>query len=71
MDESNGYESIAAIYIKGRGRHVNGIGSSTARAWARTLNKGSVVLDMEPVFQSRRYCLKKDWQRMQWMHPRQ
>lgn len=45
-DESNGYEGIAEIYIKGRGRAVNGVGSSTARAWARTLNRGSVVLDI-------------------------
>lgn len=46
MDESNGYEGIAEIYIKGRGRAVNGVGASTARAWARTLNRGSVVLDI-------------------------
>lgn len=46
MDESNGYEGIAEIYIKGRGRAVNGIGSSTVRAWAQTLTKGSVVLDI-------------------------
>jgi SAM-dependent methyltransferase len=46
IDESNGYEGIAEIYIKGRGRAVNGVGSSTARAWAQTLNKGSVVLDI-------------------------
>ena len=46
IDESNGYEEIADMYIKGRGRAVKGIGSSTARAWARTLNKGSVVLDL-------------------------
>lgn len=46
IDESNGYDSIAEIYIKGRGRAVNGIGSSTARAWARTFNIGSVVLDL-------------------------
>jgi SAM-dependent methyltransferase len=45
-DESNGYETIAEIYIKGRGRAVNGIGSSTARAWAQTLKAGSVVLDL-------------------------
>ena len=45
-DESNGYESIAADYIKGRGQAVNGIGSSTARAWARTFNKGSIILDL-------------------------
>jgi hypothetical protein len=31
IDESNGYEGIAEIYIKGRGRAVNGIGSSTVR----------------------------------------
>jgi len=46
MDESNGYDSIAEIYIRGRGRAVNGIGSSTARAWARTFNMGSVILDL-------------------------
>jgi SAM-dependent methyltransferase len=46
MDESNGYEGIAEIYIQGRGRAVNGIGASTARAWARTFSKGSVVLDL-------------------------
>ena len=46
IDESNGYENIAEIYINGRGQAVNGIGSSTARAWARTLNKDSVVLDI-------------------------
>lgn len=46
IDESNGYEGIAEIYINGRGRAVNGVGSSTARAWAKTLSKGSVVLDI-------------------------
>jgi len=46
IDESNGYEGIAEIYIKGRGRAVNGVGASTARAWARSLKKGSVVLDI-------------------------
>lgn len=45
-DESNGYERIAGDYIKGRGQAVNGIGSSTARAWARTFNKGSIILDL-------------------------
>lgn len=40
------FESIAEIYIKSRGRAVNGIGSSTARAWARAFNIGSVVLDL-------------------------
>jgi hypothetical protein len=32
IDESNGYDRIAEVYIKGRGEAVNGIGSSTARA---------------------------------------
>lgn len=45
-DDSNGYEGIAAMYINGRGQAVNGIGSSAARVWARTLNSGSVVLDV-------------------------
>jgi SAM-dependent methyltransferase len=34
------------LNIRGRGRAVNGIGSSTARAWARTFNIGSLVLDL-------------------------
>lgn len=46
MDESNGYEGIAQVYIQSRGRAVNGIGASTARAWARTFRKDSVVLDL-------------------------
>ncbi|THU38135.1 class I SAM-dependent methyltransferase [Niastella caeni] len=46
IDESNGYESIADLYIKWRGRAVDGIGSSTVRAWALPLNKGSVILDL-------------------------
>ena len=46
IDESNGYESIAEIYIKVRGRAVNGIGSSSTRAWARTFNKDSIILDL-------------------------
>ena len=46
IDESNGYEAIAEIYIRVRGRAVNGIGASTARAWASTFSTGSVVLDL-------------------------
>lgn len=46
IDESNGYEGIAEIYIRGRGRAVNGIGASTARAWAGTFSIGSEVLDL-------------------------
>lgn len=44
-DESNGYESIAALYIKGRGRAINGVGASTAHAWAKTFAPGCVILD--------------------------
>lgn len=46
MDESNGYDSIAEIYIKGRGSAVNGIGASVARAWARTFSRGATILDL-------------------------
>ena len=46
IDESNGYEGIAEIYIRGRGRAVNGIGASTARAWAQTFGVGSAILDL-------------------------
>jgi SAM-dependent methyltransferase len=46
IDESNGYESIADIYINGRGQAINGVGSSTARVWARTFKRKSVVLDI-------------------------
>ena len=46
IDESNGYEGIAEIYIRGRGRAVNGIGALTVRAWARTLSVDSIVLDL-------------------------
>jgi len=46
IDESNGYESIAEIYIKGRGRAVNGIGASTARTWVRLFKMDSVILDL-------------------------
>lgn len=46
IDESNGYEGIAESYIATRGRAVNGIGASTARAWAGTFEKGAEVLDL-------------------------
>src|SRR6187402_3520714 len=46
IDESNGYETIADIYINGRGQAINGIGASTARAWAQTFKAGSVILDL-------------------------
>ena len=46
MDKSNGYEGIATIFIKGRGQAINGIGTSTVRDWAWTLQPGSTVLDI-------------------------
>ncbi len=46
MDKSNGYEAISALFIKGRGQAVNGIGISSVRGWAKTLQPGSVVLDL-------------------------
>jgi len=45
-DKSNGYEGIAPIFIKGRGQAFNGIGTSSVRAWVRTLPKRSTVLDL-------------------------
>ena len=46
MDKSNGYEGISEIFIKGRGRAVHGVGSSTVRNWAQSLERGAVVLDL-------------------------
>lgn len=46
MDESNGYDGIAATYINGRGRTVDGIGSSTVRSWAQHFGPGAAVLDL-------------------------
>src|SRR5215467_8729482 len=46
MDKSNGYESIASVYINGRGQAINGIGTSCVRSWAKTLPKKSTVLDI-------------------------
>jgi SAM-dependent methyltransferase len=46
IDESNGYDDIAELYINGRGRAVNGIGAAAARAWAQTFNIGSCILDL-------------------------
>jgi hypothetical protein len=47
IDESNGCEGIAEIYIKGRGRAVNGIGSSIARAWARLISASGLSIGEE------------------------
>src|SRR5581483_1141873 len=37
---------IAEIYINTRGRAVDGIGASTAHAWAQTFPAGSAILDL-------------------------
>ena len=46
MDKSNGYEDIADIFIKGRGRAINGIGTSTVRKWAQTFASNTTALDI-------------------------
>jgi 2-polyprenyl-3-methyl-5-hydroxy-6-metoxy-1,4-benzoquinol methylase len=43
MDQSNGYENIAAQFLAGRG---NGIGVAAVRKWARTLPPGATVIDL-------------------------
>jgi cyclopropane fatty-acyl-phospholipid synthase-like methyltransferase len=46
MDKSNGYEGIAEIFAKSRGIAINGIGKSSVLKWARTIQRGSVILDI-------------------------
>lgn len=47
MDRSNGYESVAAEFLSGRGQPgTKGIGASTVRAWAHSLTPGAAVLDL-------------------------
>lgn len=46
MDKSNGYEAIASEFIKIRGRHPDGIGTSNVRHWTGKLESGSSVLDL-------------------------
>jgi len=46
MDKSNGYENIAKAFINVRGQAVSGIGTSSVRKWAQTLQKGATVLDL-------------------------
>ena len=46
MDKSNGYERISEIFIRSRGQVFNGIGSSSVRAWARSLPQHATVLDL-------------------------
>jgi cyclopropane fatty-acyl-phospholipid synthase-like methyltransferase len=43
-DPSNGYEAIAAEFIARRER--SGIGAATVRAWARSLNPRTSILDL-------------------------
>lgn len=46
MDKSNGYESVAATFMRHRGKSVSGIGTSAIRQWVRALPTGAVVLDL-------------------------
>lgn len=46
MDKANGYETIAPLFMKGRGQAVNGVGASLVRAWAHSLPSGSTILDL-------------------------
>ncbi len=47
QDESNGYETVAAQYIAGRGaRSGVGIGVREVREWIQTLPSGGAVLDL-------------------------
>lgn len=47
MDQSNGYEGVAAEFLAGRGKpHPSGIGASTVQKWARTLPRRASVLDL-------------------------
>jgi len=46
IDKSNGYEDIAAIFIKGRGQAVSGVGVSSVGKWIKKLPLNAVVLDL-------------------------
>jgi len=46
MDQSNGYEGVAATFINGRGRSIEGIGVSSVYKWVKTLPPNSTVLDL-------------------------
>ena len=46
-DPSNGYESVAAAFLAGRGRAPStAIGAREVREWARTLPRGAAVIDV-------------------------
>jgi SAM-dependent methyltransferase len=48
MDRSNGYEAVSEEFLAGRGdrRRSAGIGVKEVRKWARTLPRGSSVIDL-------------------------
>ena len=46
MDQSNGYEQVASMFIKRRGIDVDGVGASTVRRWSKGLSPGASVLDL-------------------------
>jgi SAM-dependent methyltransferase len=46
-DPSNGYESVAAEFLAGRGRApATAVGAREVRDWARTLPPGAAVIDL-------------------------
>lgn len=47
MDQSNGYERLAAEFLAGRGRAPStAVGTKEVRDWARTLPPGATVIDL-------------------------
>ena len=48
MDRSNGYEAVSEEFLAGRGSRSRsaGIGVKEVRKWARTLPRGSSVIDL-------------------------
>jgi SAM-dependent methyltransferase len=47
MDQSNGYERVAAEFLAGRGRAPStAVGTRQVRDWARTLPLGATVIDL-------------------------
>jgi SAM-dependent methyltransferase len=47
MDQSNGYERVAAEFLAGRGRAPStAVGTKKVRDWARTLPIGATVIDL-------------------------
>ena len=47
MDQSNGYEGIAVVFLARRGSgRSTGVGVTSVRQWARTLPRGAAVIDL-------------------------